>query len=352
MNRVRAGQVWLHSRWFGLRIPLRGLVMGSLIVAAALLCASITLGVGDFALSPGRVLDVLLGSGSRAARLAVLEWRLPAALASLLFGALLGAAGAIFQSLTRNPLGSPDVIGFDAGSYAAVAVTLLLFGSTDFWTLAGAAIAGGLVTAVVVYALAAVHGGAWGFRLIIVGIAISALLGSVNSYLITVADQTQIMAVGFWAAGSLSRVAWSNLPIAVMIGGAILIGIVLASRPLKQLELGDDTARAHGVSIQRQLRILLALGVAASATVTAATGPIAFIALAAPQIAARLTRSPGISIASATVTGALLLAAAHLLTSIIAVRFQPIPVGLITVCGGGIYLIALLIRERRRRTPR
>lgn len=125
--------------------------------------------------------------------------------AALAFGALLGIGGAIFQSLTRNPLGSPDIIGFDAGSFTAVTVMILLLGSTRYWSIAGAALVGGLITALVVYLLA-YRDGIHGFRLIIVGIGVTAVFGSVNAYLITRAEVHEAMMVGFWGAGSIGRV--------------------------------------------------------------------------------------------------------------------------------------------------
>lgn len=184
------------------------------------------------------------------------------------------------------------MIGFDAGSYTAVVVTILLVGSTGYWSIAGAAVAGGLITAILVYLLA-YRRGVQGFRLIIVGIAVSAVLGSINAYLITRADITDAMSVGFWGAGSLTRVSWASLAPSLIVGLVILVLAGALSPALRQLELGDDAALAQGVNAGRARLALLVVGVATTALVTAAAGPIGFIALAAPQLARRLAPHPG-----------------------------------------------------------
>lgn len=330
-----------------IRFGLRSLAVNGILAAIAVGVAVLSLGYGDYPLTPGQVVRALTGHGEDFHRTIVAEWRLPMAIGAVLFGALLGIGGAIFQSLTRNPLGSPDVIGFDAGSYTGVVVTMLFLGSHHHGAVAAAAITGGLLTAGVVYLLAH-RRGVQGFRLIIVGIAVSAMLGSVNSYLITRADISDAMSVGFWAAGSLSRVGWAAL-VPALIGGAVVIGCVTALAPaLRQLELGDDTALAQGVSAARARPVLLIAGVATVALVTAAAGPIGFVALAAPQLARRLTRAPGVTVTSAAFMGAALVALAHAASLAIAQAYRPVPVGLITVCVGGLYLIRLLIRETRR----
>lgn len=349
-TRVDPGYAHRDVRWgrlVALRLHARSLAIGTALLAVAAVSALLAIGLGDYPFSPLQVLQTLLGGGDELRRTIVLEWRLPVAIAAVAFGALLGIGGAIFQSLTRNPLGSPDVIGFDAGAFTAVVVTVLLVGSGGYWQIAGASILGGLLTAFLVYALA-YRRGVQGFRLIIVGIAISAALGSINSYLITRADLHEAMSVGFWGAGSLARVTWSSLAPSLGIGAVILCAAGLLAPALRQLELGDDAALAQGVRAGRARLGLLVVGVATSALVTAAAGPIGFIALAAPQLARRLTRTPGVSIASAACMGAALLAAAHLLSLGIAQIYRPVPVGLLTVCLGGLYLIWLLIRETRK----
>lgn len=337
----------VRAAGISVRLPIRLVLTSAVLALTAVAMAVVAIRFGDYPLTLGQVLDVLGGGGDSFHRIIVLEWRTPIALAALVFGALLGVGGAIFQSLTRNPLGSPDVIGFDAGAYTAVVITMLVFGRGNYWTIAAAAILGGLATAVVVYLLAW-RGGLQGFRLIIVGIAISAMLGSVNAYLITRADIDDAMAVGFWGAGSIGKVTWGSLLPSLGIAVVITVGTALLSPALQRLELGDDAAVTLGTRPSPVRLAMMVLGVASTALVTAVAGPIGFIALAAPQLARRLTRSPGVSLPAAAAMGALLLTGAHLLSLLIAQAYRTIPVGLITVCVGGIYLIWLLIREARQ----
>jgi iron complex transport system permease protein len=329
------------------RVGLRLLGVSAALVTTALLVAVLALGIGDYPLSPQQVIDALLGSGEPFHRTIVVQWRLPVAVGALVFGALLGIGGAVFQSLTRNPLGSPDIIGFDAGAYTAVVVVMLVAGSTGYWPVATAALGGGLATAFVVYVLA-YRRGVQGFRLIIVGIGVSAVLGSVNSYLITRADVDDAMAVGFWGAGSLARLSWTSMTPSLVAAAVIVVAAVLLSPALRALEIGDDAAITQGARPGPARLALVVTGVATVALVTAAAGPIGFIALVAPQLARRLTRSPGVSVLAASAMGAALLALAHLLTLLIAQAYRPVPVGLLTVCVGGLYLIWLLVRQSRR----
>lgn len=332
---------------YSMRVPVRVLLVTLALLAVAVAAGVVALTFGDYPLTVPQVVEALTGGGRRFHRTIVVEWRLPVALAAVVFGALLGIGGAIFQSLTRNPLGSPDVIGFDAGAYTAVVLTILVLGSGGTWSLAAASLVGGLATALLVYLLA-YRRGIQGFRLIVVGIAVAAMLGSVNAYLITRADVEDAMSVGFWGAGSIARVTWGSLVPALVLAAVIVVAALVLVPALRELELGDDAAIAHGVRTNTVRLALVVVGVATTALVTAAAGPIGFIALAAPQLARRLTRSGGVSVASAAAMGAALLAGAHLLSLVVAALYRPVPVGLITVCVGGLYLMWLLVREARR----
>jgi len=330
------------------RLDVRLWAVSAALGGLALVTGALALGLGDYPLGPDRVLAALGSAGSGFERTVVVEWRLPVAVAAAAFGALLGLGGAVFQSLTRNPLGSPDVIGFDAGAYTAVVVTVLVVGSSGYWATAAAALAGGLATAALVYVLAH-RGGVSGFRLVVVGIGVSAVLGSVNGYLVTRADVEDAMTVGFWGAGSLARLTWTSVLPSLALAACVALACAALTPSLRQLELGDDLAAALGTRVGLARLGLLVVGVASTALVTAAAGPIGFVALAAPQVARRLTRSAGVSPLSAAAAGAALLACAHLASLGVAQVLRPVPVGLVTVCLGGVYMVWLLAREARRR---
>ena len=337
----------VRTRWVSLHFPTRLLLTALGLFALAVIGAIAAITLGEYPLDLGEVITALFSGGDGFDTTIVREWRLPIAVAAVAFGALLGIGGAIFQSLTRNPLGSPDIIGFDAGAYTAVVITMLVIGTSSFWSIAAASIIGGIITALAVYVLAW-RKGVQGFRLIIVGIGISAMLTSLNSYLITRADVEEGMQVGFWAAGSITKVTWQGLLPTLVLGVIVIIGAAILSRPLRHLELGDDAATTQGFEVNRARLLLIVVGVATTALVTAAAGPISFIALVAPQIARRLMHTAGVSLLGAAAMGAVLLTGAHVLSLIIATFYRQIPVGLITVVIGGMYMLWLLIRESKR----
>lgn len=321
----------------------RGPVTAVILAVVALALAVLALGLGDYPLGPVEVVRALV-SDQGFDSVVVTEWRLPRVLAALIFGAALGVSGALFQSLTRNPLGSPDIIGFATGSFTGVLIATIILGTSTLGSTLGA-IAGGLLTALAVYLLA-YRRGVQGFRLIVVGIAVTAMLHSFNIWLLLQVQTEVAMSASIWAAGSLSLVAWSQvLPAAIIL--AVLVPVVMGiSQPLRQLELGDDAAAAHGVRIEPARLLILVVGVTLTAVVTATTGPIAFVALAAPQIAKRIVHSAGLPLGHTALLGAGLLLAAD----IVAQHVLPtqLPVGVVTIVLGGVYLLSLLVREARR----
>lgn len=327
------------------RIERRTLALCLGLLAAILLAALLALSLGDYQLSPAEVLDALLGRGSEQAAIVVTTWRLPRVLIALVIGAALAASGAIFQNLTRNPLGSPDVIGFGIGSYTGALLSIILIGGGYLGTAIGSFI-GGIVTALLVYLLA-FRRGVQGFRLIIVGIGVSAMLSAVNTWLMLTAQLEVAMTAAIWGTGSLNGLGFDQLLPVSLITAVLLIAAMLCEPRMRMLALGDDAASALGASSRRFGLGLLLLGVALTAVATSAAGPISFIALAAPQIAKRLSRSSSITVLPSALLGALLLlvadiAAQHLFPSI------QLPVGVLTVIIGGGYFIWLLLREARR----
>ncbi|HIW90255.1 MAG TPA: iron chelate uptake ABC transporter family permease subunit [Candidatus Corynebacterium avicola] len=331
------------------RINVRLALVAVSFIGAAAVLAIIAIGMGDYPVNIVQITKAIFGAPeTNFHRIVVVEWRMPVAIAAVLFGALLGIGGAIFQSMTRNPLGSPDIIGFDAGSYTAVTLCMLVIGSTAYWNIAIAAILGGVVTAFIVFMLARKNKKVESFRLIIVGIGVSATLGSLNNYLITRADVEDAMMVGFWSAGSINRVTWNSLIPVLIISAVVIVLVALLAPALKQMELGDDAATTQGVRVERTRLALMVVGVATTALVTAAAGPISFIALVAPQLARRIAGTPGVTVLGAAAVGAALLTFAHFLSLVIAQFYRSIPVGLLTVSVGGIYMIWLLVREARK----
>ena len=317
-----------------------------LVIAIMVVAACMTLMYGTYDISPANVLNVLFqGGGSDIDRYFILDQYLPRVVAAAVVGAALGLSGAIFQSVSRNSLGSPDIIGFTVGS-ATGALSIILVGSFDNSgvSIGMGALIGGFLTAVML--LAGIRGGAsMGQRMVLIGIAISAMLASVNDYLITRSDLEKAEAAKTWQHGSLNAISWAQVT-APAIALAITIPLVLMlTRYLRTLELGEDLAAGLGLPVRRTINILVAAAVLLVAVAISMSGPIGFLALVAPQIARRLWNTPGTAMWHSALLGSALLVTADYAASRILSPFQ-IPVGLMTGALGGAYMLWLLHRSK------
>lgn len=317
-------------------------VLGLAVVTVAV--AVVLIGTGDFPMTPGEVVDTLLGKGTVVQEFAVMDLRLPRVLVAVFVGAALAVGGAVFQSVSRNPLGSPDVIGFGQGATVGALTVIVLFQGSAA-AAAGGAVVGGLVTGVTIYLLAWKKG-VHGYRLVLVGIGAAAMLTSVIHYLITKANLVDATRATVWMTGSLDGRDWSQFwPLFAIC--CVLMPLVLGhGRALRMLEMGDDAAYALGVKVERTRIVLMASAVLLVAVATSAAGPIVFVSLSAPQLARRLTRAPGPNLAASALMGsALLLGADWIATNAFGER--QLPVGVVTGILGGCYLLWLLVTERK-----
>ncbi|WP_411080097.1 FecCD family ABC transporter permease [Streptomyces sp. cmx-18-6] len=332
------------GRW-SLRLHVRPLVVGSLMAVVLGAVVAVALTTGDFALSPGEVADALIGRGTAAADFIVNTLRMPRLLTAVLVGAALAVSGAILQSLTGNALGSPDIIGFTNGAATGALLVIVVFHGS-MTQLAFGALIGGLATAAAVYLLM-VGRGLQGFRLVVVGIGVSALLLAFNSYLITRATWQEALEAQSWLLGSLGNRLWIHADIIAAAVVVLLPPAFLLARRLSMVEMGETTAMGLGVNVHRTRTALLVVSVALASFATAVTGPVLFVALAAPQLARRLTRSSGPALLPSALMGAVLLALSDLLVQRL---FAPtlLPVGAATGTIGGLYLIWLLVTESRK----
>jgi len=327
--------------------PSRRLVFSCLLlVLVSLAVAIVSLQSGAVTLDMSQVFNALTGSAPRNITMVVTEWRLPRVMMALLVGAALGISGAIFQSLMRNPLGSPDVMGFNTGAWSGVLVAMVLFGQ-HLTAITLAAMAGGILTSLVVLARAW-RDGIETFRLIIIGIGMRAMLMAFNTWLLLQASLETSLSAGLWFAGSLNGLTWAKtLPAAPLILLMFVCALLLVKR-MRLLEMGDDSACALGVSVERSRLMLMLVAVVLTAAATAIAGPISFIALVAPHIARRLSGTARWGLTQSALCGSLLLLAADLCAQRLFMPYQ-LPVGVVTVSLGGIYLIVLLVQESRKK---
>jgi len=320
--------------------------VGAVLAALVLGLLLVALSVGDFPLSPAEVLGALAGRGEGGAELVVLQLRLPRALAAVLAGACFGVSGAVLQSLLRNPLASPDIIGISAGASAAAVVAILGLGLSGL-AVSGVAALGALATALAIAALAT-RGALSGYRFVLVGIGAAAMLNAVVSFVLTRAQATEAAQALVWITGSLNGTGWGAV-VPLLLGAGVLLPASLgAGRALSGLGVGDDAAAGLGLHVGRSRLLLVVVAVGLAAVATAAAGPVAFVALVAAPIARRLL--PGRSaLGTSALVGALVLIASDLVAQH-APLLPQLPVGVVTGVVGAPYLLWLLVRAGRAGT--
>jgi iron complex transport system permease protein len=320
----------------------RALVIGTLVVLVLAVYA-VTLMVGETFYPPADVLRVIAGETVPGASFTVGELRLPRGTLAVLAGFCFGVGGVTFQTMLRNPLASPDVIGITSGASAAASFAIVILGLSETGVSAFA-IAAGLGVAVLVYVLS-FRDGVAGTRLILIGIGIAAMLDSATAYVLSQAAQWDLQQAQRWLTGSLNGATWSETaPVAIAL---VVLGPVLLTqaRNLFMLQLGDDTAAALGVRLERTRILVIVAAVGLLAFATAATGPIAFVAFLSGPIAARIVGPNGSLLVPAGLVGALLVLVADLIGQFaFDIRY---PVGVITGVLGAPYLVYLLIRTNR-----
>ncbi len=322
------------------RRVVRTTVLAGLVVAVF----AASLMIGKTLYGPDEVIRVILGQQVPGASFTVGELRLPRATLGLLAGFAFGLAGVTFQTMLRNPLASPDIIGITWGASAAGVVGIVVLS----WSGAGVslfALAGALATALAIYLLAYRRGFS-GARLVLIGIGVAAMLQSVVSWVLSRASDWDMPAAMRWLSGSLNGASWESVaPLAA--ASLVLLPLMFGlSRDLGALRLGDETAAALGVRVT-WARLALILGaVALLAFATAAAGPISFVAFMAGPIAGRLL-GPGSSLLlPAGLVGALLVLVADLVGQFaFDARY---PVGVVTGALGAPFLIYLLARTARQ----
>lgn len=303
----------------------------------------VALAAGDPVYSLGEVWGVLRGETVPGASFIVGELRLPRAGLAILAGAAFGLAGITFQTMLRNPLASPDIIGITNGANAAALFSIVVLGASGA-IVSLAAVVVGIATAMVIYGLAAT-GKAVGTRLILVGIGIAAMLHSATSYLLVYANEFDLQRAMRWLNGSLNLASWDDV---AMIGVpfVVLVPLLLMLGPrLALLRLGEELAAGLGVPVETTRRLLVLVAVTLASFATAATGPILFVAFMAGPIATRLVGHRGSLMLPSALVGSTLVLTADLIGQYaFDTRY---PVGVVTGALGAPFLIYLLIRTQR-----
>lgn len=332
---IMAGRRQRRRRWL--------LVTGFLAILACILCCAMLL-LGNTIYPVQDVIRALSGEQLKGVSFAVNTIRLPRMLAGLLAGFAFGLAGYTFQTMLRNPLANPNVIGITSGSSVAAVFCIIIL-HTSGAIVSAASVIAGLATVVLIYLLSRGKSFSIG-RLILIGIGIQAMLDAVISYLLLVSAQQDIPAALRWLAGSLNGSQMRELPpliITVIIFAPI---VIMLGRHLSLLELGEQSATSLGVDTDKTRIGLILSSVCMIAIATATTGPIAFVSFLSGPIAKRLVGVGFSNVIPAGLVGINLVLASDLIGQF-AFEYR-FPVGIITGLLGAPYLIFLLIRMNRK----
>jgi iron complex transport system permease protein len=304
---------------------------------------ALALMLGQSFTPPGDILRLLAGEDVPGVAFTVGQLRLPRALLSILAGLSFGLGGVAFQTMLRNPLASPDIIGISSAASAAAVFAIVVL-SLNGPIVSIFAVVAGLAIALLVYALSFRNGVA-GTRLILVGIGVSAMLESFIAYTLSTAPAWNLQEAMRWLTGSVNG-AQIGQALPLLLSLIVFGGLLLSrARDLEALRLGDDTAAALGIRVGRTRIIVIIAAVGVIACATAVAGPIAFVAFLSGPIAARITGNNGsLLIPSALIGAMLVLVGDYCGQFLLQSRY---PVGVITGALGAPYLIYLIIRVNR-----
>lgn len=312
----------------------------------------LNLAIGDYNVALMQVVGVLFGGGDSADQVVIFELRMPRSLTGLLVGATLGLSGAVIQTIARNPLASPDILGITWGAGTAATAVIVtggtvgaVSGATASVGLPIVALLGGMLSGLAVFLLA-YRNGLDPFRLVLVGIGVMTMTGNATFWLLSLGEVNDAGRALVWLTGSLSGRGWENV---VPVACALIVlvpPILVGAHALGTLQLDDDSVRAVGVRLNFVRATMLLAATMLAAIATAAAGPIQFVALCAPHIAMRLAQLSRPPIVSSMVLAAVLVTGADLISRT-AFGGLEMPVGIVTAILGAPYLIYLLVHPYR-----
>ena len=312
------------------------------------MAAVLALAIGPLALSPSQLLDVLLGGGDALSTTTVIDIRAPRVLLALLVGAALACSGVVVQTLFRNPLAEPGLLGISSGAALAAVSCIVLFPALLALPLALPAVAfmGASLAALLVVQIARISPLAPSVGQLLAGIAINAIAGAGTGILTFLADDTQLRTLTFWTMGSLAHAGWAEIRLLAPWMLALACAAPWLARPLNAMLLGEAVAGHLGYPAHRMKQaavLVCALAVGAS---VAMTGLIGFVGLVAPHIVRLMG---GVDhrwlLPASALLGATLLIAADALARVIVAPAE-LPIGLVTSLIGGPFFLMLLMRQQ------
>lgn len=337
-----SGELVARVRRAGLRRE--AIIVGALL-AVIVTAAAVSL-VLDTGLDLRQLLVTLAGQGDRGDAFVLFRLRLPRIALAVLLGLAFGLAGALLQSVARNPLASPDILGISGGATIGAVSALLLAGASG--PVVGLSAFAGAAVAALAIVLLAWDQGLSGYRFVLVGIAIAFLASAVVEYLLSRARLQEAQAALVWIVGSVAG-ARADEVATIAIALVVLIPVTAWLAPrLRQLQLGDDAARSLGVRADAARLGVLAVSVALAAAGTSVAGPVAFVAFVSAPLARSMVGGGRLALVPAALTGAALVLVADLTGQRLLPGDLQVPVGIVTAAIGAPYLLVLLALGNRR----
>ena len=321
----------------------------------AMIVLNVNIGSQRASIPVGRIFEIILHGGPDGTNEANVIWtiRLPRLLAAAVLGGALSVSGFLLQCFFRNPIAGPYVLGISSGAKLMVGVMLVFvyrkITGVPFWTQMAASFAGSmLITAFVLLFSQRVKSMA---SLLVIGIMISSICTAVTDFLITVADQADVVDLHAWSMGRFSAVSWTNLHIASAVIFAALAGAILLSKPISAYQLGENYAQSMGVPVRAFRAALIGLSSLLSAAVTALSGPISFVGVAVPHMAKLLFGSarPLVIIPGSFLLGGVFCMGCDLIVRVAFPGNAPLPISTVTAVFGAPVVIALMLRRQRRK---
>jgi len=327
-----------------IRSPRRPTMVVAAAAALLMIIAVVSLSTGQMPLPLSQVLRAAVGVPSEGADFIVGQLRAPRVYTAALVGALLAMSGALLQSVARNPLASPDLLGITSGAAAAAVTGIAVLGTSSSLALAPFAVAGALLTAGLIMALGW-RGGIQPLRMVIAGIGVGFVATSITTFLLTRLPERAAGQAYLWTVGTTNVRVWNHVVIGVVALAVISLSAAWLQRRMRVIEMGDDLAGALGVRVPVVRFAAVGIAAISAGIATALAGPIGFVALVAPAIARRLVGSGAIALGASAVVGALLTVVSDLIAREMLAPMQ-LPIGLVTAAIGAPYLLILLTRLR------
>jgi iron complex transport system permease protein len=328
-----------------LRARRRPAIIVAALIGLVLIVAGAGVAIGSYSLSAPELVRTFFGQGSGIENLIVFRLRLPRVVLGALVGAAFAIAGALFQTLLRNPLASPDIIGVSGGASVAAAFGILVLGLSGA-AISLAAFVGAIVVAAAIYLLAW-RGGITGFRFVLIGVGIAFVANAVLGYLITRGEVNEATQALVWMVGGLGGAEWSGILVLAVALAVLLPCVGLLAPRLRILQLGDEAAGGLGVGVERTRLAVILVAVILVAAATAFAGPVAFVAFVSAPIARRMLRTGGLALVPSALVGMLLVLASDLVAQHLLPGAGQVPVGIVTGIVGAPYLLWLLATANR-----